>query len=136
MNIDITAFFRSPDVGMSDISGSRMEHGQDAARITWANANKAAETFAFLDTDAKRDAMRSHLKAMGFSEPDEPETPDDELDALLLQCVAGDIREVCSDEPEGSNAWWHEFEAGAEAGRYAGRMYRGDDGRVYYYLGD
>ncbi len=137
MNLNITKFFTA-DVDYSDISGSRMEHGDDASRITWNNAKAAAPEFNFLDTDDKLDAMRAHLKKMGFSEADE-EHDSEELNALLLQCIAGDIRDVCSDSWPGSRDWWEEYEKGSEAGRYAGRMYRAgmnpDGGDVYYYLG-
>jgi hypothetical protein len=136
MEINITSFFNS-DVDMSDISGSQMEHGPDAATYTWANAHREAKSHVppLLDTEEKLDAMRAHLKSMGFSEPGEDQSPED-LNALLLQCIAGDIREVCCDDEQGSANWWREYESGCERGTYAGRMYRGDDRLVYYYLGE
>lgn len=127
---NITAFFSDAD--HFNISGSRVEHGQDAARITWNNAKEASAEFNYLDTEAKQDAMRRHLKEMGFSEADDEHSPA-ELNALLLQCIAGDIREVPDMEP---GAWdWDAYAGMCENGTLAGRMYRGDDGDVYYYIG-
>ena len=31
---------------------------------------------------------------------------------------------------------WAEYQAGAEAGQYSGRLFCGDDGRIYYYIGN
>lgn len=131
MNINITRFFADGD--HFNISGSRMEHGQDAGRITWNNARDAVKEFCYLDTEDKLDAMRSHLRDIGFSESGEDKDAD-ELNALFLQLVAGDIREVPDMEP---GCWdWEAYEDFARLGTIHAAIYRGDDGDVYYYLGD
>jgi hypothetical protein len=138
MQLNITTFFNS-DVDMSDISGSRMEHGDDAARITWNNAKEATRSHVppLLDTEEKLDAMRDHVRGFGAWSRDElAEYSAEDLNALLLQFIAGDIREVCSPDDMTADSWWKEYESGCERGTYAGRMYRGDDGLVYYYLGE
>lgn len=131
MEINITRFFTDAD--HFDISGSQMEHGPDAGRITWNNARDAVKEFCYLDTKAKLDAMRWHLVHMGFSGADDVKDAD-ELNALFLQLVAGDIREVPDMD---SSCWdWDAYRGLAESGAVGGRFYRGDDGDVYYYLGD
>ncbi len=131
MEIDITDFFNSETVDMSDTSGSQMEHGPDAGRITWRNAKEAAQEYRHLTTVDQLAACRNHLTDMGLDTAEE--ATDDELNALFLQLVAGDIREV-PDMDVGD--WdWELYEKLAERGTVAGRMYRGDDGRIYYYLG-
>jgi hypothetical protein len=130
MEIDITEFFNSETVDMSDISGSVMEHGPNAARITWNNAREASKEYRHLTTVDQLAACRNHLEDMGYS--DMEDASDDDLNALFLQLVAGDIREV----PGMDDGWnWEVYESFAREGTVHGAMYRGDNGRVYYYLG-
>lgn len=56
-----------------------------------------------------------------------------ECNALLLQLIAGDIREAGVDT---KNPNWNKYQVDSEAGIIHGNMYRGDDGQVYYYIGD
>ncbi len=134
MEIDITEFFNSETVDMSDISGSVMEHGPNAARITWNNAREASKEYRVLDSVEKDEAAREFLAGFGAWTREEIDAWDDnDLNALILQFIAGDIRET-PDMDVGD--WdWGLYQRLAMEGAVAGRMYRGDDGRVYYYLG-
>lgn len=135
MEINVTKFFRDAPEDWAAYSGSRMEHGDKVAEITWHNACDAAGDFNLLDTDEKRDAFRQELKDMGFSEADDEHT-DRELNALFVQCIAADIRESGLDT---SNPDWKEYQRGAEAGRYSGRLFVADCGEsigdIFYQVG-
>lgn len=126
MEINITQFFN--EGGHSEYSGSIAERGKDAARETWVNATTRAGREPTLLTAEAMLQWRRDLRDMGFGE-----VPNDtvELEALFIQYVSGDIREfesLCGDD-------WEEYQRLSERGAVSGRMYRGDDGEVYYYLG-
>jgi hypothetical protein len=135
MEINVTKFFRDAPDDMCAYSGNRMEHGSKVAEITWHNACEAAQDFNLLDTEEKRDAFRRDLKDMGFSEADDDHS-DAELNALLIQCIAADIRESGLDTSEPD---WDEYREGTEAGRYSGRLFVADCGDcigdIFYQLG-
>ncbi len=133
MELDITHFFT--EAAPRDYSASVAEIGRDAARTTWNAALDDTEHFPeLLDTDEKREAFRAHVKGFGAWEESEIRAwSNDELTALLMQMIAGDMREG------GLDAWkvdWADYEQGATDGAYSGRIFRGDDGRVYYYIGE
>lgn len=133
MEINITKFFNEAD--HFDISGSKMEHGENAASITWQNAREARTEYCLLDSVEKDEAFRAHLKGFGaWSEEEIAAFDDCDLNALFLQCVAGDIRDVPGMSP---GEWdWTRYEKLASAGNVAGRMFRAEDGEIYYYIGD
>jgi hypothetical protein len=130
MEIDISRLFMG-DFAPMDYSASAAELGQDAGRITWAHAMEDAEGFSILNTPDKLDAFRAHVKGFGsWSDEEIAGWTQQECNALFLQMVAGDIREAGLDV-EAPN--WADYEANESI---AGRMYPGDDERIYYYLGD
>lgn len=116
MELNITEVFNSiaPDM----LSNGVANIGADAAAITWRNAMSAATGMQPLDSAAKREAFRRYLRGFGAWTADEISayTPL-ELNALLLQCIAADMREGGLDGD-------------------SGRLFRGDDGQIYYYLGE
>jgi hypothetical protein len=115
MELNITRFFR--DAAPMDYSASRAEIGNDAAKLTWRAAVDDSESFMLLDTDDKRDAFRAHVREFGaWSQEEIAAWSAVELNALLLQMIAGDMREP--------------------VGQCSSRISRGDDGDVYYYIGD
>jgi hypothetical protein len=129
--LDITDFFNN--AAPRDYSASEAEIGRDAGKATWGAACEDSREWPLLDTDEKRDAFRRHVMDFGAWTPEEIGTwSDTELNALLLQMIAGDMRDYC-DSAEGWD--WEEYEKGAERGTYSGRICRGDGGRVYYYIG-
>ena len=48
-----------------DCSGSRAEHGEDAANITWGNSLELAKRLNILDTEEKIQAAADHFLAYG-----------------------------------------------------------------------
>lgn len=135
MEINITRFMR--DAAPMDYSASAAEIGNDAGPTTWRAAMDDAGEFLFLETVDQLDAMREHIGAMGAWDSEEiAAMTDQQLNAMFLQCVAGDVREAGFDGMP-DEAQWADYVAGAEAGRYAGRIMQSvDAGEVLYYIGD
>jgi len=129
MEIDVTHMVE--DAGsMIELSGSRMEHGQDAGRITWNNSKAYGAEHPLLTTDEMRDAARAHFREYGaWSEEEIAAWSEEELQAITCQDVAAEIREMESAESETM------FLRGCEEGRYSGRLYKGGDDRWYCYFG-
>lgn len=138
MEIDITSL---SDLDCFQLSHSRAEGGQDAGRNTW-NASKAqaAET-PILDTEEKLQAMRDFARSSGGWTAEEiAEWSAEEINALFLQWVAGDCREAGADSLDEID--WEVYREDCEAGRVAGRLYRGDIegheayGRLFFSLSE
>lgn len=134
MELNITRFVT--EASPMDYSASPAELGQDAGRITWGNAIEDSADFMLLDSAEKLQAMRDHLRGFGAWDDDEIAAfSDTDLNALLIQCISGDLRDAgLSGAP--TDAEWLEYEAGSSEGLYSSRIGRGDDGQVWYYLGD
>lgn len=135
MEIDVTQFVRDNDA--YEFSASVMERGQNADRDTWNNAKAEAESTPLL-TDDQLDAFRDYTRGFGAWERDEIDawTPT-ECNALFIQMISGDLRELESlATRDDGEIDWPKAEKLSSEGRIAGRMYPGDDGRIYYYVGD
>lgn len=79
-------------------SASVAELGQDAGAITWQNAVDRAETVNLLDTEEKVDAFKAFISGFGaWTEEEINAHTSVELGALLLQFIAGDVREQNTD---------------------------------------
>ena len=131
MEINITALFYQGQAHL--YSASCAELGQDAGRITWANALRDAEKYNFLNTSEKRAAFRELMCSTGaWSRIEVFGWTREELNALFLQFVAGDIREAALNVPYPN---WEQYQEDAEAGRVSGSILKGDDNQVYYYIG-
>jgi len=129
MEIDVTHMVDDADE-MIELSGSVMEHGNNAGKITWNNSIAYGREHPLLKTDDERDAARDHFAEYGAWSREEIDAWSEEhLQGITCQDVAAAIREMEDSES------YEEFMAGVEAGRYSGRVYRGDDGRWYFYLG-
>jgi hypothetical protein len=124
MELDVTQMVEAAD-SMFLLSGSKVEHGQDAGRITWNNSKVYAHYNPILTTDEQREAARAHFKQYGvWSEEEIAEWSEGELQAIMVQDVAAAIREMEA---------YDTLEEYAEA--CGGRLYHGNDSRWYYYLG-
>lgn len=139
MQLDITHFFTS--AGMIDYSASIAEVGQNAASDTWNAAKDDSADYPLLTTDEQREAFRAYVKGFGAWDAEEIASWDDiELNALCMQMIAGNVREAESvvgcHRDEWTDAEWSDYESQAEEGRIAGLFYRGDDGRIYTYIGE
>jgi hypothetical protein len=130
MELNITSFFN--DENHFDYSHSQVEGGPSASRDTWnAAKERALEEPKLLTSDEAREEWRNELHSIGFDGDGEQITSDPvELEALLIQFISGDIREMqdlCGDS-------WEEYQIMSERGTVSGRMYRGGDGQIYYSL--
>lgn len=119
-------------------SASRFEMGDDAGRVTWNNAKRDA--LEMLGESFDREAFDAYFSGFGAWDDDELAAhTDEEAAALMLQFIAGDWREAAGcieEEEEGNAAWWAEYERLASVGIISGRFGRGDDGRVWYFIGE
>lgn len=134
MELNITKFFNEAEPW--NYSGSVAERGQDAGKITWNNAMEAVTEHMLLDTSEKVEALRDHTRGFGAWEDAEIDawTPQ-QCNALLIQIISGDIREV--PDMDQSNWDWDAYEEMSQQGTIGGRMFKGDpDGEIYYYLGE
>lgn len=124
MELNITALIEKD---LFPFSHSAMEGGENAGRNTWNNAKE--ESLSLLDTDEKKEAFRDYVKTFGAWERDEIWAWDDvELNALLLQMIAGDVRECPAkiedvELYERDGEWWysHADTGDMETGPYENR---------------
>lgn len=123
------------DDSLVNFSGSAMEHGQDVGRITWAHCAESVGPDADPDytdmlPESEFDEYRDYIRDFGAWDDDEINgwSPV-ELRALIIQFIAGDLREACGYDS------YAEYEADAKQGRCSGRAYKGDNGDWYYYIG-
>ena len=125
MELNITRVFN--ETAPMDYYASRAEIGDNAGADTWRAACDDSADYMMLDDDNKRQAFRDYVRTFGaWNDAEIAAWSDIELNALLLQMIAGDIRDdgLDTDEPD----WESE-------GLKESRIFRGDDNQVYYYLG-
>lgn len=134
MDLDITEFFNTANA--FDYSASQAELGENAGKITWNAACHA--DYNILDTEEKRDAFRKFVKESGgWNDAEIAAWSDNELNALCIQWISGDMRETGLDtcEPD-----WQAYQAECEEGNCAGRIYggsmcvEGHQDKVYFSL--
>lgn len=135
MYINITKLIH--EIAPMDYSASVVEIGANAGRATWeAACNDALELFG---EQFDREAFDAYFSGFGaWSKEELAAHSDRESAALMLQSISGDIGECeFSDWPERfTPAWWTEYENAASDGIVSARMGRGDDGSIYYYIGE
>ena len=137
MELDITDFFN--DCAPMDYSASVAEIGRTAGPDTWRAACEDAPEYNILDTDEKRAAFRSFVRESGGWTDDEINAWSDvELNALCIQWISGDMREPVGFELTASSTreQWADYQAQAEAGQVSGRLFKADDERVFFYIGN
>lgn len=138
MEIDITAFFNSAEP--SNFSASRMERGDNVAKETWSAACEQGADSPMLTTDEQLNAMRKWAKESGaWDKAEIAAWSPDEVNALFIQLVSGDMREA-NLSPDMTDEDWKEYEKRSEADEVAGRIYggpllvSGHAGKVFYML--
>jgi len=118
------------DLDPAEISGSIAERGQNAGQETWDNAVEAAEEEPVLKDD-ERDAARAYFKGFGaWTKAEIAAWSNEELDALVLQYAAGDLRELqrCAPGKGLGGIDWDEAQALQEEGTCGGSLFiHGDD---------
>lgn len=137
MEIDITDFIRNAET--HELSGSVAELGQDAGKITWNNAVREAEFTQFI-TETTRDQFESWARYFGAWEYAEIAAWSlDECNALLIQYIAGDLNELgslCYSDSDEFGINWKKAERLSNEGTIGGHIFKGDNGRVYFYMGN
>ena len=135
MELNITRFFN--EAAPMDYSASVAEIGNNAGRYTWRAACDDAPDYSdLLNTEYKRQAFRDYVKEFGAWHDEEIATWNDtELTALLIQFISGDIREA-GIGPESDADEWIEYQERSENGQISGRIFKGNDNNVYYYIGN
>ena len=137
MELNITRFFM--EASPRDYSASMAEIGQDAGRVTWAHAIEDTPDYFLLDTDEKRESFRAFVRSSGgWTDEEIAAWTDEELNALLLQWVSGDMREPVGFElgTDTTDEQWLEYERQSEQGQVSGRLFKGTDGQIYFYIGE
>lgn len=131
MEIDITTL---AEVNAFDLSHSIAEGGENAGRNTWENSKAEAIRHPVLDTPDKLQAMRDYARSFGAWNDEEIDGwSDTELNALLLQMIAGDCRELGADSI--ADIDWEKAEEMQGEWQAPSNMFRGTDGKIYFYLG-
>lgn len=132
MEIDITTL---SDMNAFPPFHSAMEGGPDAGRNAWQAAKEIAQEKFILNTPEKLAAMREFAaESGGWTREEIADWPDSEVNALFLQWIAGDVRELGADSL--AEIDWNEAEEQQSAGQAASNLFRGDDGKIYFYLGN
>ena len=136
MEINISSLLSRSDFVPSRCSGSAAELGEDAGHITWqASLAVAAVPPVLLDTPEKLDAMRDFARGSGgWTREEVDRWSAQEVNALFVQRIAGDIREAF-DDAELADWDWADYKERAEHGSVTSNLYRGDDGTIYFYIG-
>lgn len=123
MEIDITRFFNECEP--SDFSASRMERGDNAAKETWNAAKEEGADKPLLNTSDELDAMRKWAKETGAWNKEEIAAwSDEELNALFIQLVSGDMREADL-SPNMTDKQWRDYARRQERGEVSGSIYGG-----------
>lgn len=135
MELDISRFWSA--AAFRDYSASVAEIGADAGASTWGAACDDSGDFPeLLATDDQREAFRAFVEdSGGWTREEIRAWSDAELRALLIQWISGDAREAfphARTAADVSADQWAEFEADDSA---CHRLFRADDGRVFFYIG-
>jgi len=121
-----------------DFSASALEIGADAGKVTWQAALEEARDTTLLQSDEEKDAFRNFISGFGaWSDEEIASWDDDELNALCIQFIAGDMREPRGFElgKDTTDEEWKEYERQIEKGLVSGRLFRVGD-RVFFYVGE
>lgn len=138
MEVNISQLINDPDLGPIDISASVAERGANVGRETWQAANAMAASHPLAEVAEDRAYVRAFFCGFGAWEPEEILAwTDAELDALVLQYAAGDLRELQSLAPGDGlgDIDWGEAEVLSEEGTVSGNIFV-SDGKLFIYLGD
>ena len=133
MEIDVTHMVNERQE-MCLLSGSQAEWGGDAAKFTWDNSQRYAELHPLIDTDEKHAAAVEYFEGFGAWD-DLDKWPREEINALATQHVAGSLREYELYADDEGDLDWDEIEKSQQGGRINSDIFRGDDGKFYFYMG-
>lgn len=137
MELNISPFFKT--AAPMDYSASQAEIGRDAGPSTWRAACDDSADNMLLDDDEKREAFRAFVQSSGgWTEEEIAAWSDIELNALCLQWIAGDMREPVGFElgPDTTAEQWADYEKQVSDGQISGRIFKGTDNEIYFYIGE
>jgi hypothetical protein len=137
--INITALIENPDFCPSDFSASIAEIGNNAGPDTWRACVEWVADSPVVSPDAL-DCVRDYMKSSGGWNSEEISAMrDNELQALALQIIAGDLRNGFRLRfgvvPAVSALDWPAYQQGAEQGRWNSTFCRDDEGQVFAMIG-
>jgi hypothetical protein len=128
MNINITSL---ANMDAYDLSHSIAEGGNNAGRNTWNAAMNQAIITPILDTPEKLDAFRVWVSDCGaWSDEEIAAWTPQEVNALFLQWIAGDIRQLRADTLGSID--WEEASALQDAGQAPSSIWRDHDGEIFF----
>lgn len=131
MEIDITHMFEEETWAFA---GSVATHGPDVAKRTYDTAKSEADR---LFPDVDKEDLVDHFRGYGAWSEEELEAMTlTELRAMLVQDVTSEMRESGLEDDPLEDIDWEMYEALCQTGTFSGRIGPGDDGRVYFYLGE
>lgn len=133
MEIDITSFVMG--AGPSEYFGSIAERGPNAAKETWGNAlGRALVPPPMLADGEALQAFRDHMRGFGAWDDDEISAwSDQECNALFIQIVSGDMREMGLGACAADEFDWEAYRTENDGGN--GRLFASGS-QYFYYLGD
>ena len=128
MEINITDFFNNAHP--ADYSASVAERGENANTETWNAACNA--DFMLLDNQEKLSAVKEHFKSFGAWDEDEiANWSPNEINALFIQLISGDMREANLDGKATKNEW-DDYENDENQSH---NLFLADE-QVFYYVGN
>jgi hypothetical protein len=132
MEIEITTL---SGMNCFTLSHSAYEGGENAGQNTWNASKKEAENTQLLNTPEKLEAMRDFAsESGGWNREEIAAWSDNELNALFLQWIAGDVRELGADSLDEID--WDEAEEMQSEGQASSNIFKADDGKIYFNLGN
>jgi len=130
MELDITVML---DENLMNYSASAAELGYFSSgecwKITWNNALNTDVTL--VSTASEIQECKDYFKCFGAWDNEKIAAwSDNEVNALVIQLVSGDLREYLDAKEEGGESF-QDYEE-----RAGGRIYEGFNGKLYYYIGE
>lgn len=129
MEIDVTHMVDDWPHDMP-LVGSIAELGANAGPMTWRNSVAYGKEHPLLTTDEQREEARVYFQGFGaWTEEEIAAWGEDELQGITVQDVAHSISEMEVAED------YEDYQRLCENGTCSGNLYKGDNGRWYFYLG-
>lgn len=140
MEINITQLISRETFSPWELCNSVANLGEDAANVTWRNSlAQAKEEPLVLTTQEEMDAFLSFVKESGgWTQEERDAWSEDEVRALFIQWVSGDIRECFGDNlPKDPKEWdWEDYEVESERGSVPSTLFfHADTGQLFFDLG-
>lgn len=132
--IEITALVTDTDSPFVpfDMSNNRATLGDDAGRLTWQASKECGESIDLLNSPERIEAWKDWVRSSGGWNQEEIDAmPHADLNALLLQWIAGDIREAFGDA-DCADWDWTKYREDSEAGRISSTLFITEDDRIYF----